>query len=208
QIYGQQTAFMKAPIYDSMSVPPMGIFSLRDKAAHSQRRSLLSHAFSQQNVNDCMPTISHKVDLLLNAFRHEQGAVTDVLLLFRLFSFEVVGELFLGTSFGALETGTAPQFMHDMDRHFLLGGIEWSFPWLAALLRMLPIPSLAHYLGARDRLAQFGNIALQDYIQRYGRDTKRKDLLTKILVPQGQAAAMTDRETFMEIGNLVFAGTE
>ncbi|KAK3075510.1 hypothetical protein LTR53_001127 [Teratosphaeriaceae sp. CCFEE 6253] len=194
-----------------MSVRPLGIFSLRDKASHSQRRSLLSHAFSQQNIVDCMPLISQKVEHLLDAFSQDASTTADVFLRFRLFALDVVGELFLGTSFGALKAGTSPQFLHDVDRHFLLSNVEWNFPWLAALLSWMPIPSIREFVGASERIAQFGHGALQGYIQRYGRDSRRKDLLTKILISKDKdadKAVMTDRETYVEIANLVFAGTD
>lgn len=42
---------------------------------------------------------------------------------------------------------------------------------------------------------------------QYGRDSGRKDLLTKILVPKSTDEALTDFDVHTEIGNLVFAGT-
>ncbi|KAK3625225.1 hypothetical protein LTR56_012019 [Elasticomyces elasticus] len=217
QIYGQQTAFMKAPasqdeepgtIYESMSLQPLGIFSLREKAAHSHRRSLLSHAFSQQNINDCTALIMQKVDLLVEMFEKDVSRQPDVFLRFRLFALDVVGELFLGSSFGGLEAGTAPQFLHDMDDFFLLGGLEYQFYAVVALLRRLPLAGLQSFLACRERVAQLGNSTFQKYIERHGRESKRKDLLTKILSPQQEKNLMSDRETYVEIGNLVFAGTD
>ncbi|KAK3617897.1 hypothetical protein LTR56_024996 [Elasticomyces elasticus] len=222
QIYGQQTAFMKAPasqdkrrnlelamqIYESMSLQPLGIFSLREKAAHSHRRSLLSHAFSQQNINDCTTFIMQKVDLLVEMFEKDVNRQPDVFLRFRLFALDVVGELFLGSSFGGLEAGTAPQFLHDMDEFFLLGGLEYQFYAVVALLRRLPLAGLQSFLACRERVAQLGNSAFQRYIERQGRESKRKDLLTKILSPQREKDRMSDRETYLEISNLVFAGTD
>ncbi|KAK0256182.1 hypothetical protein LTR12_003017 [Friedmanniomyces endolithicus] len=199
---------MKAPIYDTMSLPPHGIFSLRNKAAHSQRRGLLSHAFSQQNINDCMPIIEQKLDSLLRSFNCDTSQTVDVFLRFRLFAFDVVGELFLGTSFGASEAGTAPEYLHDVDRQFLFSGIKFNFPLLATFLSQIPLSSMKTFTQGGERLAQFGNSAFQEYIQRYGRDSKRRDLLTKVLVPQQKGKAMTDRETYVEVGNLVAAGTD
>ena len=96
EIYSQQTAFMKAEVYETMSVKPLGIFSLRDKGLHSQRRSLLSYAFSQGNLNNCAPLIHAHVLKLLQRLQEKAGKPTDVLLLFRLFSLDVVGKpLFL-----------------------------------------------------------------------------------------------------------------
>ncbi len=58
EIYGHQTVFMKAPVYVTMSMEPLGIFSMRDKYQHSQRRKLLSHTFSQSNLHESEPLIS------------------------------------------------------------------------------------------------------------------------------------------------------
>ncbi|TKA40891.1 hypothetical protein B0A54_07803 [Friedmanniomyces endolithicus] len=145
-----------------MSLPPHGIFSLRNKAAHSQRRSLLSHAFSQQNINDCMPIIEQKLDSLLQSFDCDTIQTVDVFLRFRLFAFDVVGELFLGTSFGASEAGTAPEYLHDVDRQFLFSGIKFNFPLLATFLSQIPLASMKTFTRGGERLAQRDPIAFPD----------------------------------------------
>ncbi|KAK5166454.1 uncharacterized protein LTR77_007997 [Saxophila tyrrhenica] len=208
EMYSQQTAFMKAEIYDSMSVKPLGIFSLRDKGLHSQRRSLLSYAFSQANVTTCAPLVHAQVAKLVGKIGAKKGMPVDMLLLFRLFSLDVVGELFLGSSFGGLDNEDPPQFLLDIDQHFLLSGIEWNFPWIYALMTILPFQGVQWFLGARRRLNEYGENAYRTYIKRFGRESGRKDLLTKILSPKDGNQVLTDRETYTEIGNLVFAGTD
>ena len=94
-----------------------------------------------------------------------------------------------------------------MDCAFLIGGIEWNFPWIATGMARLPIKSMQHFVTARERLADFGEKALHDYIERYGRDSGRRDLLTKILAEEGTKSTLTDRDVYLEISNLVFAGT-
>ena len=56
---------------------------------------------------------------------------------------------------------------------------------------------------------QYGDSAFQRYVNQYGRDSGRKDLLTKILSAktENNEVQLSDRETSVEIGNLVFAGT-
>lgn len=54
---------------------------------------------------------------------------------------------------------------------------------------------------------QYGVDAFDRYVAQYGRDSGRKDLLTKILVPKSLDEALTDFDVHTEIGNLVFAGT-
>jgi hypothetical protein len=41
-----------------------------------------------------------------------------------------------------------------MDRHFIISGLESSFPILLKVLRCLPISSLKRFLGSRDRIVQ------------------------------------------------------
>ena len=91
EIYGQQTQFIKAPIYESMTQQPMGIFGLRDRAAHGQRRKLLSHAFSQSNLQECEPLIQQKLDKLIATMEKNAGLPLDMLKWFRLTAFDVVG---------------------------------------------------------------------------------------------------------------------
>ena len=90
-LYGQRTAFAKAPIYDTFSLPPMGIFSLRDRVEHSQRRKLLSHAFSQSNLYETEPLILVHVQKLVARVQNSVGEPFDILAWFRMFSLDVVG---------------------------------------------------------------------------------------------------------------------
>lgn len=57
--------------------------------------------------------------------------------------------------------------------------------------------------------SQHGADAFRQYIEQYGRDSGRRDLLTKILSakPDTGVRPLTDLEVSLEIGNLVFAGT-
>jgi len=91
EVYGQQTNFIKAPVYELMSQEPLGIFSLREKSAHSQRRKLLSHAFAQSNLFDTEPLILNHVQRLLNRIQDNTVKPLDMLALFRLVAFDIVG---------------------------------------------------------------------------------------------------------------------
>lgn len=154
EIYTQQTVFLKAPHYETMSVKPLGIFSLRDKTAHSQRRSLLSHAFSQQSIDNCSPLIDARIKSLVNLIEKHLDEPFDVWMRFRFLALDIVGELFLGRSFGALENDHVPQFLEDGDTHFLLSGIETHLPLVYQVLCAIPLPALRNWLGARERIAQ------------------------------------------------------
>ncbi|KAJ9642829.1 hypothetical protein H2199_004350 [Coniosporium tulheliwenetii] len=101
------------------------------------------------------------------------GRPFDVLAGFRMFSLDVVGtddllfvntesgastddstsgELFLGKSFGALDRDEPPTYLEDVDKHFLLCGLDASFPWLYSALSRIPVPAVQHFFRARQRL--------------------------------------------------------
>ena len=170
-IYGQHTNFIKAPVYESLSMPPIGVFSMRDKTQHSKRRRLLSHAFSQSNLLDSEQLIQTQISRLIEVIRSSGGEPLDMLKLFRLAAFDIVGkvhvffncaasthlgvgELFLGQPFGGLATGTPPQFLTDMDMYFILSDVKWNNPWIAKFLSYLPSSRVQYFLGAIERLAQ------------------------------------------------------
>ena len=93
QIYSQQTSFMKAPLYENFTLPPMGIFGMREKNAHSQRRRYLSHTFSQDTLLNTEPLIIQKVQKLHQKICASLGDPLDMLALFRLLAFDIVGIL-------------------------------------------------------------------------------------------------------------------
>lgn len=175
EIYGQQTVFMKAPIYDNFSSPPIGIFSMRGKAQHSERRRLLSHAFSQVNLSETEPLIEQQIQKLVRRVEANLSKPLDMLELFRMTAFDIVGrvfswhqlssrvlticelgELFLGQSFGGLDSDRPPQFLVDMDNAFIIGSLERSFPWMCAILRFLHVPAVENFLASRVRLSGVG----------------------------------------------------
>lgn len=54
--------------------------------------------------------------------------------------------------FNGQNSAEPPEFLADMDLHFLLCGIQQSFPLLYHILSILPIPSVQYFLSARSRL--------------------------------------------------------
>ena len=90
-ILGHSSPFMKAPVYDSMSVKPPGIFSLREKEQHRDRRRLLSHAFSQSNLYKTEPLIAEHLRELLTKLDSDAEKPKDIWLLFRLLALDIVG---------------------------------------------------------------------------------------------------------------------
>jgi cytochrome P450 len=177
ELYGQQTSFIKAPVYASLTMPPNGVFSMRDKIQHSQRRRLLSHAFSQSNLQACEPLIHKQVEKLYRVVQDHQGQPLDMLNWFRLTAFDIVGmkgdisdkpalifppgELFLGQPFGGLDAGKTPQFLSDIELFFILADLQWNNPWLASFISWIPLPSVRFFCGAMQRLGDVSKLSLR-----------------------------------------------
>jgi len=138
------------------------------------------------------------------------------------------GELFLGQSFGALDSERPPEYMENVDRHFINMGIKGSFPLIHKILTYLPIDEVRKLINASDNLrevsgqqkpchesnetelfAQYGRKAFYNYIDDHGRQPTRKDLLTKMLTveTESDSTTLSDLQMYAEVGNLVFAGT-
>lgn len=121
-------------------------------------------------------------------------------------------------------------FLSDIEIFFILSDIKWNHPWIASLISWIPLQSVQYFLGAMDRVAevsvwtlvftdsfsslpddqtQHGAKSFNNYVEQYGRDSGRKDLLTKILSvkPDSGEAQLSDYAISIEIGNLIFAGT-
>ncbi|KAK7913919.1 cytochrome P450 [Apiospora marii] len=111
-----------------------------DTASHTRQRHLLAPAFSAQGVRRQEPLIRHHVDLLFRRLEEHrvQGKSIDLGKWFNFFSFDVIGDLSFGESFGNLDRGefhpwiaTILEFFvaqHDM-AHF-----RRAYPWLEAVV--------------------------------------------------------------------------
>lgn len=91
ELYGQGTVFMKSPLYEMLSVPPLGVFAMRNRYDHRQRRRLLSHAFSQSNLLESEPLILAQVNSVLQILGNMRDQNLNVADFFRRFSLDVVG---------------------------------------------------------------------------------------------------------------------
>lgn len=115
-----------------------------------------------------------------------------------------------------------------MDLHFVAAGIEANFAPLYEILDRVPVPSIRHLFdskrrshevsplspwqilrGVADSIHKFGRKALERYLSTYGRESGRKDLLSKVVCLKSETGEpnLTDLEIYTEIANLVAAGT-
>jgi hypothetical protein len=65
---------------------------------------------------------------------------------------QLLGELFLGKPFGALDQDYPPAYAHDLDNFFLVYGIQCAFPALTKLMRWLGPSKIRRWLYTCDRM--------------------------------------------------------
>ncbi|KAK8121767.1 trichothecene c-15 hydroxylase [Apiospora sp. TS-2023a] len=134
-----------------------------DTETHTHQRHLLAPAFSAQGMQRQEPLIRHHVDLLFRRLEEHRvdGRSIDVAKWFNYFSFDIIGDLSFGESFGNLDRGefhpwiaTILEFFvaqHDM-AHF-----RRAYPWLEAMIGPV-VKMLAAKIIAKHNLFMRGQV--------------------------------------------------
>ncbi|OQD63156.1 hypothetical protein PENPOL_c010G08693 [Penicillium polonicum] len=102
-IYGPGSKCRKAAWYD-LVYPMVSLQTTRDKSLHDQRRRLWSGAFGDRNMRDYEKRMVRYRALLVKAIDETKNQPFDVTKWFNLYTFDVMGDLAFGASFGMLET--------------------------------------------------------------------------------------------------------
>ncbi|KAK8071332.1 cytochrome P450 [Apiospora hydei] len=95
-------------IFRGLNVEESVIGAPRDK--HRALRSVLSHGFSASRMLDQQPIIMRYIDLLVERLREksktEKGEAQNMVLWYNYATFDIIGDLSFGESFGCLESST------------------------------------------------------------------------------------------------------
>ncbi|KAH7037429.1 cytochrome P450 [Microdochium trichocladiopsis] len=96
------------------SVPGVSTISMADRENHARQRKALSHGFSKRALWEQEATVQGFVDRLITRFHEfaDTGKTFDIVRWYNFATFDIIGDLSFGESFGCLETG---------DFHFWIG---------------------------------------------------------------------------------------
>ena len=101
--------FIKSEFYDGGSFADQAhsIVSERDPVTHGKMRRYLSHAFSDRSLKDQENLVAEVVDLFMKQLGEyasgDEGA--DIVIWFNLATFDIIGSLAFGESFGGVQSG-------------------------------------------------------------------------------------------------------
>ncbi|RAK82556.1 cytochrome P450 [Aspergillus fijiensis CBS 313.89] len=120
EICGHRTRDTKAVFekdQDFFTRPPNGQWSVvaANGDYHRRLRRLLSHAFSEKALRAQEPALQHYVDLLIRQLHHHAdqagGSVVDIVQWFNFTTFDIIGDLAFGDTFGLLYKGVWSRYL-------------------------------------------------------------------------------------------------
>ncbi|ORY01050.1 cytochrome P450 [Clohesyomyces aquaticus] len=207
-IYGLSTPCIKSPIYESMGRP--GIFGMRDKAQHRERRNRVSHVFSTQVLKELEPAVHAHVKNMVRILGKHVGKPFDVVRPMRMLAMDISGEILLGQSFNALDAETPPYYVSVMNYVHPMFSIDRELPQLATFLRMLPFRKIKDFTGSVHYIYGYGEERMRESIAKFGRHSPRRNIMTKLIAgdPAKGTLPLPDQAIADEVSNFIYAAVD
>ncbi|KAF2265756.1 cytochrome P450 [Lojkania enalia] len=207
-IYGSDTPCTKAKIYDNFGPP--SLFTFRDKDKHRERRRRVAHAFAPSVLKDLEPAVQDQVSIFLRLVPEKIS--WDVVKPTRTLALDIGGEVLLGKAFGAQgkEKDEMPYYVQVMNYVHPMFGLANAMPWLAAFVKRLPFKFTKDFAGSVDYIFGYGDQRLRESIEKYGRQSRRRDLLTKLVAgdPEKGTLPLSDQEISYDVSGFIYAATD
>lgn len=182
-------------------------------ADHSRMRRLISHAFSEHALREQEHLILHYFDRLIAKLREQidgptQGKINAVRW-YNYTTFDVIGDLAFGESFGGLEKGGfhfwIDVFMDSFKFHQFLKAMR-VYPWIKVLVPIIAkfYPNLPH---AREKHAEYTKATIGKRLNSTAPHPDRKDFVDYILrYNDEKGMSIPEIERTSEV--LILAGSE
>ncbi|KAG8627846.1 hypothetical protein KVT40_003719 [Elsinoe batatas] len=215
-IYGARKGhlpFVKSDFYDggNFAAESLSIVSERDPEKHAHMRKYLASAFSDRSLKEQEHLISGTVDELVARLGQladrEERAVTDIVTWYNLTTFDIIGNLAFGETFGGVTSGEEHPWIQTVLKSLrkgALGDCMKRFPWLAKVIMALFYKQINQLL-AETRKHELNSTELVQ--KRIARNTTRKDFMTNILQARCQYD-ISDMQISAHASDFVIAGSE
>ncbi|KAH0035830.1 benzoate 4-monooxygenase cytochrome P450, partial [Aureobasidium melanogenum] len=213
-IYGSRPGhqvFRKSPFYEGASFDgkTLSIISETDSANHKKMRAQLSNAFSDKSLRDQERLITEPIDLFIDQIGKKgdcpQGI--DIVMWFNLMTFDIIGSLAFGESFGGLESAKFHEWIQlavGSMKKGALGDSLGRYPTIAALVKRL-FPGIIDKIlqDTRKHEAHTMNLVRR----RLKKDSDRPDFLTRI-IEEREAHGISDSQIAAHSSDFIIAGSE
>ncbi|KAI0163984.1 benzoate 4-monooxygenase cytochrome P450 [Xylariaceae sp. FL1272] len=201
--------FIKSDFYDGGSFANRGVHSIvseRDVDAHSNMRKYLSSAFSDRALSEQESLITESIDKFIELLP-TRGDGYDIGLGFEMLTFDIIGDLAFGESFGAIESAEPHPWIA-----IILGALKQGalvdvfkrFPTVGKILSIILRPQIQKL--TRDTSSN-EDMAIDLVQRRMGKESPRKDFLTRLLA-DGNAENASALQLAAHASDFVIAGSE
>jgi len=116
----------------------------RDRQDHARRRKIWDRGFSSKALRDYEPRVANYTNQLLAHILEHAGKPMNVTDWFNFYSFDVMGDLAFGKSFGMLEGGVKHYFMSSLHADMTNIGLFSHMLWLFPLFKATPVLNYEH----------------------------------------------------------------
>ena len=200
----------KYHLYQSLGMfptykPPMS--ALKDHVEHARVRGLFSPAFSERAVREQESLITGYIDTLIQKLKAQsQGSEVDLVQWYNYTTFDIIGDLSLGQSFGSLE---------NIEYHPWMSNIFKGIKKLNTLIVVVAFPLLQAIMSCAVMLypkALEGQRVHREYTRaavrkRLASKTENKDFMSYIIRPKNVGGLTVD-EIDANADLIVMAGSE
>ncbi|KIW13029.1 hypothetical protein PV08_08216 [Exophiala spinifera] len=136
-LLGPGTKCTKAPWYDA-NLPYISMHTLRDKSAHDKRRRIWDRGFNAKALRQYEDRILRYSKELLRQISSRSGQTLNASKFFHFYSFDVMGDIAFGKSFGMLETGKSNDALNLLAEGMKPLGVLTPAPWIFCVLTSIP----------------------------------------------------------------------
>ncbi|CAP80267.1 Pc12g06400 [Penicillium rubens Wisconsin 54-1255] len=206
---GHET-FIKSDWYDGgvFADKAHSIVSEREPGKHGHMRKYLSHAFSDKSLKAQEPLIDEVVNEFvsqLDVFGSRKGGI-DIVVWFNLATFDIIGSLAFGESFGGVKSGEVHPWISRIITAIgqsALADAFKRFPAFATTFKWLFPKAIERML---EDTAGHENYTISLIDKRLGNPSTRPDFLTRML--ENRPEDLTDVQIAAHASDFVIAGSE
>jgi cytochrome P450 len=202
-IYGSRTGhqvFRKSPFYEGASFDgkTLSIISETDPLSHKRMRAQLNTAFSDKSLREQEQLIAEPIDLFIAQIggKDDSPQGIDIVRWFNLMTFDIIGSLAFGESFGGLKEGKFHEWIQLVTGSMRQGGLADSlgrFPAIAAVVKRL-FPRFINKILEDTRKHEAHTMSL---VRRYSTPALCLAHVYEILTPRRRLESNSDRPDFL-----------
>ncbi|KAF2757126.1 cytochrome p450 monooxygenase [Pseudovirgaria hyperparasitica] len=201
-VHSARSKCTKGPWY-SIHHPQVSLQQTRNKLEHSRRRKIWDKAFNSKNIREYEPRVTGHTEQLLTQIERLHNEPINVTDWFNFYSFDVMGDLSFGKSFGMLQEGVVHYFMKALHGFMKVVGIFSRMGYVFPIFRMTPV------LNAEDK--KFWRFVVDETEGRRKNPPSRPDIMSWLLEEYEQKKSHTYQERVNLYGDsqlIIVAGSD